>query len=83
VKWFDNGKKDMETYYKNGTENGLHVEWRWDNGEKLMEANFKDGDLHGLYRDWHSNGVKLSYSNINGADISGAVLKDAHMNNSK
>ena len=50
----------METYYKNGKENGLRTEWRWDNEKKIMEANFKDGDLHGLYKDWHSNGVQAN-----------------------
>jgi hypothetical protein len=29
------------------------------------------------------SGVKLSYANINGVEISGAVLKDVHMNSSK
>ena len=48
----------METYYKNGKENGLRTEWRWDNGKKHMEAHFKDGDLHVPYKDWRSNGFQ-------------------------
>ena len=41
--YWDNGKLNIESHYKNGIENGLWTEWDED-GKKTFQGTFKDGN---------------------------------------
>jgi len=54
--WDENGKKKMESNYKDGKIIGLQVIWH-ENGQKSEEVNYKDGEeVEGSDKYWNSKG---------------------------
>ena len=53
-----NGKKEFETNFKQGKQDGLGITWYKD-GQKERETNFKDGKLDGPMNAWYENGQKM------------------------
>ena len=60
---YENGKKWIESNYKDGKEEGLHVAW-YKNGQKFAEGNYKDGKEEGLHVAWYENGQKKAEGNV-------------------
>ena len=57
VRYWPNGRKRSETYYKNGKKEGLETWWH-ENGQKHLEGYRKNNELEGLATMWHDNGHK-------------------------
>ena len=57
--WYENGQKESEGTYKNGTPDGKRT-WWYENGQKDREATFKNGELDGKWTDWREDGQKKS-----------------------
>ena len=54
IEWYENGKKKMESNYKDGKIIGLQVIWH-ENGQKRTERIWKDGEeISAKY--WNSKG---------------------------
>ena len=54
IRWWENGQKHQERYYKNGKLNGKDSAW-WSDGRKIYEKNYKNGILNGLSTEWYEN----------------------------
>ena len=52
---YKNGKKKLESHFKNGKINGSVRQWH-ENGQKMGERNWEDGKLNGINNEWHKNG---------------------------
>ena len=70
---YENGKKWIESNYKDGKEEGLHVAW-YENGQKKAEGNVKDGKPDGLWVRWHKNGQKFAEGNYKNGKGSGRQI---------
>lgn len=53
--WYDNGKPQIYTTYKDGEREGEFKRW-YENGQLESHSFYKDGKLHGEYKKWHTNG---------------------------
>tara|TARA_B100001287_G_scaffold246328_1_gene224209 strand:- start:143 stop:313 length:171 start_codon:yes stop_codon:yes gene_type:complete len=51
--WYENGSRKMETTFKKGLKNGIHIEWN-ENGEKTIEGEFTLGVLTSK-KNWGDN----------------------------
>lgn len=56
VEWNDNGKKIVESNYKDGVLHGGFLKWN-DDGVLLIKVNYKDGELHGEGTKWNADGT--------------------------
>ena len=45
--WYESGKKEYESYYKNGIPVGTHTKWH-KSGGKAYENHYKNGKVEGL-----------------------------------
>ncbi len=61
--YFNNGKKQTESNYTDGKENG-RITWWHENGQKELEENYKFGKKTGLRTEWYENGRKQSEQNF-------------------
>lgn len=57
VRYYFNGEKQEETFYKNGKKDGVSTMW-YLNGEKMYKAEYKDDEFHGTFIQWYENGKK-------------------------
>jgi antitoxin component YwqK of YwqJK toxin-antitoxin module len=55
--WFENGKMEKQSEYKNGKLHGTQTEW-YKNGQKKYEKHFKDGEKDGGFTKWFEDGHK-------------------------
>lgn len=55
VRFYENGKLENETDYKDGKKNGLS-EWYWENGILGQRGNLKNGKKNGLLEMFNQNG---------------------------
>ena len=54
VWYYENGRKHLESSWKDGKENGLWLMWH-ENGQKFVKENYKDGEkVSAKY--WNSKG---------------------------
>ena len=56
-KYYQNGQKMRESFYKDGKEDGLRTEL-YENGQMKRKVIFKDGKPDGLLTHWYENGQK-------------------------
>jgi antitoxin component YwqK of YwqJK toxin-antitoxin module len=54
TEYYENGKKKVETNYKDGKEDGLWTEW-YENGQKRFEGTYKDGKMISQ-KEWNEDG---------------------------
>ncbi|HJX71855.1 MAG TPA: TonB family protein [Bacteroidales bacterium] len=54
--WYEDGKKQVQCYFKNGSLDGQYYEW-YKNGTLKAERNFTDGQLDGLEKVWTDKGT--------------------------
>ena len=52
--WYENGKKKVESIYKDGKRDGLVTNW-YENGQKKYEGTYKDGKLIS-FKMWNEDG---------------------------
>ncbi len=52
---YENGQKEIETYYKKGKINGSWKVW-YPNGQLYIGAYYKKDKLHGKWKVWYANG---------------------------
>ena len=76
-----NGKKEFETNFKQGKQDGLGITWYKD-GQKERETNFKDGKLDGPMNAWHENGHKKFETHFKDGIIEG-LWTEWHKNGHK
>lgn len=55
VDYYSNGRKGIETNYKNGKRNGYHRYWA-ENGQLRVEEMWENGKLNDLSKFWYENG---------------------------
>lgn len=61
VSFFEDGKLETSTEYKEGKKNGMEKIW-YRNGVILSERNYIDGKKEGIHRGWHEEGQIRFYS---------------------
>lgn len=59
IRYYQNGRKEIEGRYKNGKRHGKWTYW-YDNGNVWSEGEYKNGKSHGYRKVYHPNG-KLFY----------------------
>ena len=57
--YWDNGKLESETHYKNGKQDGMETSW-FESGEKSGEYHWKNGKQKGLETHWYESSEKKS-----------------------
>ena len=62
VAWFSPGKKQIETPYLNGKQNGVETAW-FPDGKVMMEITYRDGEFNGPYRFYYIEG-EMEYEKI-------------------
>ena len=55
--FYPNGKKEYETDFWNGKEDGIDTVW-YENGNKKEEGNWMNGERDGIWAKWYENGQK-------------------------
>jgi antitoxin component YwqK of YwqJK toxin-antitoxin module len=55
TRWYENGKKEEESEYKDGKLHGTQTEW-YKNGQKKYEKHFKNGKEDGSFTKWFDDG---------------------------
>lgn len=63
TKWYENGKVQMTTNYKDGSYDGWYVEY-YSNGVKRIEQQYENGVKHGQYKSYFKNGNKYYEANF-------------------
>jgi antitoxin component YwqK of YwqJK toxin-antitoxin module len=58
VEYYENGKKKLESHYKDGLQDGLETFWLED-GQKKEESHWKNHKLDGLGTKWNEDGKKV------------------------
>jgi len=56
IRYYENGKKEIEGKIKNGERHGQWTYW-YDNGNMWSEGEYKDGKSHGYRKVYHPNGA--------------------------
>lgn len=62
IKWYENGSKEAEHYYKDGMLDGKFVEYH-SNGRKHNEGQYKDDKINGRWDTWYENGARQAVAN--------------------
>ena len=58
IRWYDNGMKETELYFEDGSREGLSTIW-YRNGQKNLEQMFKNDLPNGLQIEYSKNGEKF------------------------
>ena len=71
--WHENGNRQEEGYYTNGTLNGTVIKWH-PGGQKAQELNFLNGKADGKYIKWYENGNKKDEGYYKNGELNGTVI---------
>ncbi len=74
IAWHENGSKDEESYWKNGSEDGLLCCWD-DNGTLLLECLYREGQLEGSFKEWYQDGCSKKTAYYSKGNLEGKVTE--------
>lgn len=69
LRWFPNGQRSVERYYRDGLETGTHKTW-YEEGKPKSLKTFDSGKAHGEHYEWHPNGQLAQFARFDrGAEV--------------